>query len=90
MSDYQVPPTNWLDVATALIDRLTALLKNIVAKHDAAGRRVYLVETQDRLTPAVPGSTDRSKDRENEIHPTPGGYRKLTALWRPVIEAQVA
>ncbi|MCK9389235.1 MAG: hypothetical protein M0Q22_12710 [Sulfuritalea sp.] len=89
MVAYQIPPDDWLGVATTLIDRLAALLKDIVARHAAAGRRVYLVETQKALTPAQPGSTDRSNDWENEIHPTPGGYRKLAALWRPVIEAQV-
>ena len=30
-----------------------------------------------------------SEDWENEIHPTPGGYAKLGALWRSAIEAQL-
>ncbi|MCX7176355.1 MAG: hypothetical protein NT159_21015 [Proteobacteria bacterium] len=89
MVAYKIPPADWLGVATALIDRLAALLKDIVAKHNIAGRRVYLIETQAKLTPAQAGTTDRSNDWENEIHPAPGGYQKLADLWRPVIEAQV-
>lgn len=84
---YGIPPADWLGVGTALIDRLAALLRQIVGK--LAARRVYLVETQGALIPAQPGSTGPSNDWENEIHPTAAGYRKLAALWQPVIEAQV-
>lgn len=87
---YGIPPADWLGVGTALIDRLAALLRQIIADLNRGGdRRVYLIETQQALIPAQPDTTGPSNDWENEIHPTPGGYRKLAALWRPVIEAQV-
>lgn len=90
MVAYHIPPTDWLGVATELIDSLAALLKSIAARHTAAGRRVFLVETQGALTPAKPGTTGRSKDWENEIHPASGGYKKLAAVWRPLIERGVS
>jgi lysophospholipase L1-like esterase len=88
---YGIPQADWLGVGTALIDRLATLLRQIVAGLNGNGdRRVYLVETQQTLIPAQPGTTGPSNDWENEIHPTPGGYRKLAALWRPVVEAQMS
>ena len=90
VSAYRIPPADWLPVATELIDRLAALLRRIVDDlNRPADRRVYLIDTKEALMPAQPDSTGPSNDWENEIHPTPGGYRKLAALWRPVIEAQI-
>jgi lysophospholipase L1-like esterase len=87
---YQIPSTDWLNVGTELIDRLAALLRQIIGDlNQPNDRRIYLIETQQALIPAQSGTTGPSNDWENEIHPTPGGYRKLAALWRPVIEAQV-
>lgn len=88
---YRIPPADWLGVATALMDRLATLLRQIIADLDAAGdRRIYLIDSRQALTPADPGTTGPSNDWENEIHPTAAGYRKLAALWRPVMEEQVA
>ena len=87
---YRIPATDWLAVATELIDRLAALLRAIVADLNRGGeRKVHLIETQRALVPALPGSSGPSEDWENEIHPTPGGYAKLGALWRSAIEAQL-
>jgi lysophospholipase L1-like esterase len=77
-------------VSPSFPDRLAALLRQIIGDlNQPNDRRIYLIETQQALIPAQPGTTGPSNDWENEIHPTPGGYRKLAALWRPVIEAQV-
>jgi hypothetical protein len=87
---YGIPAADWLGVATALMDRLAALLRRTIATLITQGHeRVYLVDTRAALVPAQPGTTGPSNDWENEIHPTAGGYRKLAALWRPVIEAQL-
>jgi hypothetical protein len=34
----------------------------------------------------VPGSAGTSGDWANEIHLTPGGYRKCTALWADTLD----
>lgn len=87
---YRIPPADWLAVATILIDQLATLLKKTIADLNAGGdKRIYLVDGRGTLAPATPGSTGESQDWENEIHPAKKGYRKLAALWRPVIEAQV-
>lgn len=87
---YKIPQSDWLAVATELINRLSALLRQIVGDLNRPNdRHIYIIETQQALIPAQPGSTGPSNDWENEIHPTPGGYRKLAALWRPVIEAHL-
>ena len=88
---YEIPANDWLAVATELIDRLAALLRGIVRDlNRPAGQSIYLIETQSALIPAQPGTSGPSNDWENEIHPTPGGYGKLAALWRPVVEAHLA
>jgi lysophospholipase L1-like esterase len=87
---YQIPPADWLATVIELLKRLASLLRSVVddlnAGHD---RRIYLIDSRDTLVVAEPGTKKVSNDWENEIHPTPGGYRKLAAHWRPVIEAQV-
>ena len=86
---YGIPPADWLGAAKELIDRLYALLRDTIAGINAGGdKRVYLVDSRGACTPAEPGSTGKSNDWQNEIHPTFGGYRKLAARWRLVIDAQ--
>ena len=88
---YGIPQGDWLAVATELIDRLAALLRRIVDElNQPRDRQIYLVGTQQALIPARPDTNGPSNDWENEIHPTPAGYRKLAALWRPVVEAHVS
>lgn len=84
---YKIPETDWLGVATLLIDRLAALLRQIVdGINQNEDRHVYLIETHRVLDPAAARSTGRSNDWENEIHPTPDGYRKLAAHWKSTLE----
>jgi len=88
---YGIPTRDWLAVATELINRLAALLRDIVGGlNSPKDRQIQLIETQQALIPAQPGTSGPSKDWENEIHPTPGGYRKLAGLWRPVVEAHIS
>ncbi len=88
---YGIPAGDRLATATLLIERLAALLRQIVDNlNQSADRHVRLIETHKlALTPADPASTGESGDWENEIHPTRNGYRKLAAAWRPVIEQTV-
>jgi len=87
---YGIPPQDWFGAAKELIDRLATLLRDTIAQINAGGdKRVYLVNSRGAMIPADPGTTGRSNDWENEIHPTASGYRKLAERWRPVVDAQI-
>jgi hypothetical protein len=78
---YQVPPDQWFPLTRIFLGRLTALLRDIELPN------FHVFDTQGLLTPADAGSTGDSHDWANEIHPNPGGYRKLGAAWARGIEA---
>jgi len=87
---YGIPRPDWLGVAKEMIDRLAALLRSTIDTINAGGdKRLYLVDCRGALVPADRDSIGKSNDWENEIHPTAGGYGKLAARWRPVVEAQI-
>jgi hypothetical protein len=86
---FSVPQSDWLGVATALIDRLAALLQSIVAQHTAADPNceLHLVDTRTAgLQMADAGSTGVSGDFQNEIHLTNGGYRKVGQVLRQTLD----
>jgi hypothetical protein len=89
LASFSVPQADWLGVATALIDRLAALLQSIVAAHTAADPNcaLHLADTRTAgLAMAQPGSTGVSGDFQNEIHLTNGGYRKVGAVLRQILD----
>jgi lysophospholipase L1-like esterase len=89
MTDFQIPPAQWSDLAREFIDRLAALLRNIIDKINADFGRdmgLFLVNTRGTLALPAAGSTGASGDWTNEIHPTSDGYKKLAAVWRSVVD----
>jgi len=87
-TSYQVPQTQWSDLGKEFVNRLADLLGAIIAKINADyGRdmKLFLVNTRNVLTPPAAGTTGASGDWINEIHPTSGGYDKLAAVWRGVV-----
>jgi hypothetical protein len=87
---YQIPEADRSAVAKELIDRLAALLQDIVtALNKPRNRYVYLIDTRKALIPADASESGKSNDWENEIHPTPDGYKKLAVQWRAEIERQI-
>jgi hypothetical protein len=89
LAKFSVPESDWLGVATALIDRLAALLQSIVARHQAANPNcaLHLVDSRTAgLQISAPGSTGVSGDFQNEIHLTRGGYRKVAQVWRQTLD----
>lgn len=46
---------------------------------------VHLVPTRGTLTRAAPGSTGDDADWVNEIHPNKNGWKKLAAIWLPLL-----
>ena len=80
---FAIPTGDWEDAAAELFSRLNALLVEIQGKH----ANVHLVDTQGTLIPALVTDTDATEDWQNEIHPTRGGYKQLSAKWAPVLDA---
>lgn len=80
---FAIPQTDWNMVAGELATRTHALLDGF--RQGAAN--VHLVDTLGTLTPAPNDSTGPTEDWQNEIHPTRGGYRKLSDQWATVLDA---
>jgi hypothetical protein len=89
MKAFEVRPGDWLAVSDALMDRLRALLTDLVAARSAAdpGCALHVVDTRAApLVLAEHDATGTSGDFVNEIHPTRGGYAKLAAAWRASLD----
>lgn len=87
---FQIPEGAWLHVSDALMDRADKLLRDLIGKHMTANPQnsLYLVNTRSaNLVLAAMGSSERSNDYQNEIHPTVGGYEKIAAIWRATMKA---
>lgn len=87
--NFQVPETDYLGVATALVDRLAALLQSFVDDYTAndPGCALYLVDSRNAgVVVAAPNTTGVSGDWQNEIHLTRGGYRKVADKWRQTLD----
>lgn len=84
MVTYGIPEEDWTAVASVLLDRLETLIDHIAAT--TADGSVHVIHSQGTLTPAGTKDSGATADWRNEIHPTKAGYRKLSALWRPVLD----
>jgi hypothetical protein len=85
MQAYEIPQENWMLAADALMRRLRTLLHYI--SHTVSDGSIFIVDSQGTLEPAPVTSTGPTDDWENEIHPTRSGYRRLGALWEPMLDA---
>lgn len=63
----------WQLITDYLFERLAERLQRLASTIP----NLTVINTLDTLKPAKSGSTGRSGDWENEIHPTPKGYKKL-------------
>lgn len=72
----------WLDLSRLLLGELASCLKSIDLPN------FFVIDTlaETTLIAAEPGSTGRSNDWENEIHPDRRGYRKLASVWSEELE----
>ena len=89
MLEYEVPPADWDALATELIKRLAALLSDIiVAINGEYGRdmNLHLINSLGKLDRAADGTSGRSGDWQNEIHPTRAGYGKLAQTWTAAVD----
>lgn len=87
--DYAVPQDDRLPVSDELTSRMAALIRSMIADRLAAdpAANLHLVDTrQAGVTLAEAGTSGTSGDWANEIHLTPGGYRKCTAMWADVLD----
>jgi hypothetical protein len=72
---YGVPAVDWDGLSRHFLQRLAALMTGL------ALAALHVVQTQGTCIPAADGSVGSSNDWENEIHPNPGGYRKLAQVY---------
>jgi lysophospholipase L1-like esterase len=87
VTDPQVQCDLLKDLLTRWQARLAILAEPASPQH-VPGFHVLL--SQGVLEPATSGTTSRSGDWEDEIHPTKAGYRKLAArLYNPVLRAVI-
>lgn len=75
LDDAQVPQPLQQACVNHLIDGAQAVLARIAA---GAAQRVVLVDSRNTLKP---------KDWANELHPRPGGFKKIAAVWKPALGA---
>jgi len=86
---YAVPAGDRLAVSDALTHRMSALLQQLIDERLAANPQcnLHLVDTRGQagimMAEPVAGT---SGDWVNEIHLTPAGYDKCTALWADVLD----
>jgi len=75
-------PALQVKVTDFLVDRLAQALLALDARAGGPGALpgVVVVDTRGTLERAAPGSTGNNADWVNEIHPNPGGYRKLAQV----------
>lgn len=87
---YAVPLADRLAVSDELTGRMDQLLRDMIAARQAAdpATNLHLVDTRAGagITPADAGTSGTSGDWANEIHPTPGGYRKCAVAWADVLD----
>ncbi len=91
---YAIPEVDRQAVATALFERLRALLLSLDAKSGGADAlphvHVFDSAAQGGLKPSDPQATGDSGDWVNEIHPNPQGYRKIGLKMGPWMDALLA
>jgi len=81
LTDYEIPQPLWIPLTRMFLSRLTALMRGMALPH------FHVIDTQGTLEPADLGSPGDDHDWANEIHPNPGGYVKLGAVFAVGIEA---
>jgi hypothetical protein len=78
---YQVPEAFWIPLSRLFLKRLAGLLRGLALP------ALHVIDTQGTLTAAALGSPGDDHDWANEIHPNPGGYRKLGQVFAAGIDA---
>ena len=89
LTAFGVPANDWLAVANALVDRLVQLLQTLIAARQAGDPNcaLHLVDTRAaQLQLGDQAAAGSSGDFVNEIHPTRGGYAKVAAVWRQMLD----
>lgn len=92
--DYAIPADQRQAVSNELFARLRALLLGFASDsgHPQALPQVHVFDsaTLVELDPPDPTATSESGDWVNEIHPSPGGYKKIGRVFGPFIESVLA
>ena len=83
MNSFGIPKPDWDAASGELFTRLHDLLLSFEQKFP----NVHVVDTHGKLVPAGNDDMGPTADWQNEIHPTRGGYKQLSAKWAPVLDA---
>jgi hypothetical protein len=83
---YGVPELFWVDLAGLLLARYRALVESL----EQVLPNFHVTQTQGVLAPQPLGTTGPTADWQNEIHPSPAGYSKLSKVIAAKIEAVLA
>ena len=81
LTEYEVPQALWIPLTRLFLSRLTGLMRSMALP------QFHVIDTQGTLDPADLGTHSDDHDWANEIHPNPGGYLKLGAVFAAGIEA---
>lgn len=94
MLGYGIPSTDWQALGAFLFERLRQLLLGLDCGSGQATAlpQVHVFDSAglNHIRPALPDTTGESGDWVNEIHLTPGGYRKLGAAMGSYMETVFA
>lgn len=85
MNAFGIPEPDRPAVCRVLLDRLQTLIDHIAATTPDGS--IHVVHSQGTLACAQTSDLGATADWQNEIHPTRQGYRKLSALWQPVLDS---
>jgi hypothetical protein len=92
MLAFAIPLERWLSVSNVLLDRLEALLSDLIVKRrqQDPACALHLVDTRTAgLKLGNLSATGKSGDFQNEIHPTTAGYKKLGVVWRATLDTLI-
>jgi hypothetical protein len=81
----RIPREAWVPLTDYLLDHVAETLLTLPGRLPD----FFVVDTRGTLTRAALGATGESNDWENEIHPNPGGYRKLAARIAAEVQRRV-
>ncbi len=81
----RIPREAWVPLTDYLLDHVAETLLTLPGRLP----EFFVVDTRGTLTRAALGATGESNDWENEIHPNPGGYRKLAARIAAEVQRRV-
>jgi hypothetical protein len=86
LTAYQVPEDVWVELAGLFLGKYRTLVESLARDLP----NFHVAQTQGVLQPPPLGATGPTPDWQNEIHPSPEGYRQLGRIYAAKIDAVLA